>query len=127
MTSGRKKKLQQLTTYLHSLPISLDIENFEPQKRWIDIIGTSVEGAINRGLECRLGTHANGPIEFTKRGSPMEALVKVLDRYTNEFLEDALLEIPLLKICGRMGDIEICVCLHRQPMITWNGNWGDII
>ena len=57
----------------------------------------------------------------------MEALVKVLDRYVNEFPEDTLLEIPLLKICGRMGDMEIRACLHWSPMITWNKNWGDII
>ena len=97
MTSEtRNTKLQQLTTYLRSLSTSLDIENFEPQKRRMDIIGTSVEGAINGELECRL-------------------------------LEDMLLEILLLKICGHMGDIEIRGCLHRPPMIAWFGNWGDII
>ena len=123
MTSeARNTKLQQLTTYLRSLPTSLDIENFEPQKRWIDIIGT-VEGAVNRELECRLGAHANA-IEFTERGSPMEAPVKVLDWYMNEFLEDTLLNISLLKVCGRRGDVEIWVCLHRPPTITWI---GDII
>ena len=51
--------------------------------------------------------HVNGPIEFTERGSATEALVKVLDRYTNEFPEGTPLEILLLKICGRLGDMEI--------------------
>jgi hypothetical protein len=74
---ARSTKLQQLTTYLRSLPTSLDIENFEPQKRWIDIIGT-VEGTVNQELEFWLSTHANGPIKFTERGSHMEALVKHL-------------------------------------------------
>jgi hypothetical protein len=119
-------KLQQLTTYLRSLPTSLDIENFEPQNHWIDIIGT-VEGAVNRELECQLGMHANGLIEFTERGSPMEAPVKVLNWSIIEFPEDALLEIMLLKICGRMGNMEIQGCSHRPPMIVWNGNWGDIV
>ena len=34
----------------------------------------------------------------------MEAFV---EEYTDEFPEDTLWEIPLLKICGRMGDMEI--------------------
>ena len=99
ISEGRNTKLQQLTTYLRNIPTSLDIENFEPQKRWIGIIDT-VEGSVNRELECRLSTHANSPTEFTERGS---ALVEVLDRYTNKFPEDTLLEIPEPRICGRMG------------------------
>ena len=47
----------------------------------------------------------------------MEVLVKVLNQYTNEFPEDMLLEIQLLKICGHMEDKGV-------PTITWI---GDII
>ena len=63
-------QLQQLATYLHGLPIALtiqnsssryDFKNFQPDTSWIDDIGT--EGAVNRELECRLGTRAHGPIE----------------------------------------------------------------
>ena len=96
----RNIKLQRLATYLHKLPNSLavksskdsryDFQGFEPDPEWVDNIGT-VEGAVNRELECRLGSRANGPVEFTERGAPVEALVGVLDRYTKEFPNDLLL------------------------------------
>ena len=46
---------------------------------------------MNRELECRLGSCTDGPIEFTERGALVEALVRVLDRYTKEFPNDLLL------------------------------------
>jgi hypothetical protein len=46
---------------------------------------------VNRELECRLGTRANGPIEFTERGPPVEALAVVRDKYTKQFPNDVLL------------------------------------
>jgi hypothetical protein len=49
-------------------------QDFAPDPDWIETIGT-VEGAINRELEVRLGTRANGPIEFVERGPSVEALV----------------------------------------------------
>jgi hypothetical protein len=51
-----------------------------------------IAGAVNRQLEIRLGTRANGPIEFTERGPPVEALVSVLDRYIKDFPNNLLLE-----------------------------------
>jgi hypothetical protein len=54
---------------LHKLPNSLavkssedsryDFQGFEPDPGWVENIGT-VEGAVNRELECRLGLRANG-------------------------------------------------------------------
>jgi len=92
-------QLQQLATYLRSLPTALtihnsfvsryDFENFQLDPTWIDDIGT--EGAINRELECRLGTRAHGPIEFTERGPAVEALVEVLTKYMKEFPDDVRL------------------------------------
>jgi hypothetical protein len=93
MTSeGRNANLKQCTTYLRSLPTFSGYR--ELQKRWIDIIGT-VEGAHMLMVPLNLQNEA-----------PMGALVEVLDLY-NEFPEDMLLEILLLKICGCIGDMEI--------------------
>ena len=57
----RNEKLQQLATYLRGLPNSLalkssedshyDFQGFEPDPEWVEDIGT-VEGAVNRELEC---------------------------------------------------------------------------
>jgi hypothetical protein len=97
----RDKKLKQLALYLRGLPSSLVIndsfsrynfQNFSPDPDWIDIIG-NVEGAVNRELEVRLGSRANGPIEFLERGPAVEALVDVLNRYTKEFPNDGLLKL----------------------------------
>ncbi len=46
---------------------------------------------MNRKLEVRLGTCANGPIEFVEWGPQVEALVKVLDHYSTQFPHDILL------------------------------------
>lgn len=46
---------------------------------------------MNRELEVRLGTRANGPIEFVERGPQVEALVGVLDHYSRPFPNDTLL------------------------------------
>jgi hypothetical protein len=93
-------KLQQLAKYLRGLPSALAIKpssesrynfkNFEPDADWIEDIG--LVGAVNQQLEIRLGTRADGPIEFTERGPPVEALVNVLDRYTKDFPKNVLLE-----------------------------------
>ncbi|KIM80110.1 hypothetical protein PILCRDRAFT_9688 [Piloderma croceum F 1598] len=93
-------KLQQLAKYLRGLPSALAIKpssesrynfkNFEPDVDWIEDIG--LVGAVNQQLEIRLGTRADGPIEFTERGPPVEALVNVLDRYTKDFPNNVLLE-----------------------------------
>src|SRR5882672_6462300 len=101
MTSeDRNNKLLQLAIYLNGLPDSLPIKDpphshynfqiFELEAEWIDTIG-SIEGAVNRELECRLGSQANGPIEFTERGLPVEALAAVLNNYTTQFPNDILL------------------------------------
>src|SRR5882762_10481859 len=86
--------------YLHGLPNSLavktsedshyDFQGFKPDPDWVENIGT-IEGAMNQELESQLGSHANGPIEFTERGALVEAIVRVLDRYTKEFPNDLLL------------------------------------
>jgi hypothetical protein len=95
----RNIKLKQLALYLRGLPPSLPILesfshynfwDFSPDVDWIERTGT-VEGAVNRELEVRLGTRAHGPIEFVERGPAVEALVDVLDHYTKEFPNDGLL------------------------------------
>jgi len=72
----RNTKLNQLSLYLRQLPPSLAILNsfscynfqdFAPDPDWVEKIGT-IEGAVNRELEVRLGMRANGPIEFVERG-----------------------------------------------------------
>jgi len=95
----RKAKLKKLSLYLRRLPPSLAVidsfsrynfQDFSPDPDWVEKIGT-VEGAVNRELEVRLGTRANGPIEFVERGPAVEALVDVLDQYTGTFPHDGLL------------------------------------
>ena len=93
-------KLQRLSKYLSHLPSILAVKspsesrynfnNFEPDADWIEDIG--IVGAVNRQLEIQLGTRADGPIEFTERGPPVEALVSVLSRYTRDFPNNVLLE-----------------------------------
>ena len=93
-------KLQQLAKYPCGLTNALAIKpssescynfnNFEPNADWIEAIG--IVGAVNQQLKIQLGSRANGPIEFTEWGPPVEALVSVLDRYTKDFLNDVLLE-----------------------------------
>ena len=95
-----KHKLQRLVKYLSNLPTTLAIKppsesrynfnNFEPDEDWIEDIG--IVGAVNRQLEIRLGTRADGPIEFTERGPPVEELANVLNRYLNDFPNNVLLE-----------------------------------
>jgi hypothetical protein len=98
-TESREIKLKRLDLYLHGLPSSLAITEsfsrynfaeFSLDPDWVENIG-SVQGAVNRELEVRLGTHANGPIEFVERGPQVEALVGVLDRYSTQFPDDILL------------------------------------
>jgi hypothetical protein len=95
----RDVKLKRLDLYLHGLPHSLPItesfsrynfSDFSIDPDWEETIG-STEGAVNRELEVRLGTRANGPIEFTERGPQVEALVGVLDHYSRQFPNDMLL------------------------------------
>ena len=106
--------------HLQSLHGLMSHHDLRRSRRRIDTIGT-VEGAINQELECRLGTHTNGPIEFTERGSPLEGPVKVLDQYVNEFPEHTLLQIRLLKIYGHMGDMEIrgVLTLAAYDRVEW--------
>jgi len=63
---------------------------FSLDSDWVEAIG-SVQGAVNRELEVRLGTRANGPIEFVERGPQVEALVGVLDHYSTQFPDNILL------------------------------------
>jgi hypothetical protein len=95
----RDSKLKRLDLYLRGLPSSLAISEsfsrynfaqFSLDPDWVDAIG-SVQGAVNRELEVRLGTRANGPIEFVERGPQVEALVGVLDHYSTQFPDDILL------------------------------------
>jgi hypothetical protein len=96
---SRNSKLKRLDLYLRGLPSSLAIvepfsrynfTHFSLDPDWVEAIG-SVEGAVNRELEVRLGTRANGPIEFVERGPQVEALVGVLDHYLTQFPHDTLL------------------------------------
>jgi hypothetical protein len=95
----RNSKLKRLDLYLRGLPSSLAIAEsisrynfteFALDPDWVEAIG-SVEGAVNHELEVRLGTRANGPIEFVERGPQVEALVGVLDHYSTRFPHDTLL------------------------------------
>ena len=95
----RDTKLKRLSVYLRDLPASLptadtssryNFINFSPDPGWIEDIGT-VEGAINRELEVRLGTRANGPFEFLERGPAVQELVSVLGHYTQQYPDDTLL------------------------------------
>ena len=95
----RDSKLKRLDLYLRGLPSSLAISEsfshynfaqFSLDPDWVDAIG-SVQGAVNRKLEVRLGTCSNGPIEFVERGPQVEALVGVLDHYSTQFPDDILL------------------------------------
>jgi hypothetical protein len=96
---SRDSKLKRLDLYLRGLPSSLAINetfsrynfaHFSLDPDWVEAIG-SIEGAVNRELEVRLGTRANGPIEFVEWGPQVEALVGVLDHYSTQFPHDALL------------------------------------
>src|SRR5882724_1291714 len=133
MTSeDRDNKLLQLAIYLNGLPDSLPIKDpadshynfqiFELEAEWIDTIG-SFEGAVNRELECRLGPWANGPIEFTERGLPVEALAMVLNDYTNQFPDDILLakwvDDALLGVKHTFHKLKTLVCVVFLHCISY--------
>ena len=96
----RDSKLKRLDLYLRGLPSSVatgtesfsryNFAQFSVDPDWVEAIG-SVPGAVNRELEVRLGTHANGPIEFVERGPQVEGLVEILDHYSKQFPDDILL------------------------------------
>lgn len=96
-------KLGRLSYYLRQLPATLpiiinssesrsryDFTNFAPDPEWIEDAG--LNGAVNRELEVRLGTRANGPIHFIERGPAVKALVSVLEKYTRAFPNNLLLQ-----------------------------------
>jgi hypothetical protein len=89
MDSSLVSKIETLRLYLTSLPDILPLPSVEKSaygfqifavdNEWVDDIGE--EGAVNRELEVRLGSRANGPVELKERGMGIAALADVLDKY----------------------------------------------
>lgn len=98
----RVDMISKLRFLLKNLPDSLPLKSaedasinflgFEPDPEWIDRIGT-VEGAVNREIEVRVGprNNAEGTFKLTERGPGIEALADVLEKYTTEFPDDVIL------------------------------------
>lgn len=98
MALTTRQEAQKLRHYLRNLPDFLpvlasqknDFHYFVPNEDWIT--DTSLEGAVNRGLEIALGSRAQGVLSFKERGPGMEALADVLERYLMECPGSVLLK-----------------------------------
>lgn len=84
-----------LRTVLTALPLpvlepsSLDFRNYTPSQHGIEKT-ESVNGAVNDDLESILGLKIHG-LTLRESGPGLVALVDVLEHYTKEFPEDAVL------------------------------------
>jgi hypothetical protein len=93
------ENIPRLRAYLTNLPESSGIPypesssynfaTFEPDQDWVEDVG--LEGAVNRELEVRLGSRANGGLTFRERGPGLTAVVDVLEKYLNMFPASILL------------------------------------
>lgn len=94
------ENIEKLRLYLTYLPQTLPFpsannsiygfENFVLDQDWVEDAGE--EAAVNRELEVRLGSRANGPIHLKERGTSIAALANVLERYLLRYPKSAILQ-----------------------------------
>ena len=106
MDSAAKKDIAQLRLYLNSLSNSIpvpkpgesqyDFQHFAPDPEWVEDIGE--EHAVNRELEVRLGSRANGPVELKEKGPSISSLADILEKYLTQYPNSVLIRKWLVDI-----------------------------